>query len=186
MRIPTGIPRTRNLVATIRAALWAKSDKQAALLVTMSVQQALCTAEQLGVEMLRIRRDRRRAFLHVVLLDLIGGVRALSELEFSEECRRRGLPAPTRQVQRRARNGSYYLDALWEPWKVVVEVDGIQHAGAQNIVSDALRHNDVTLKGSTVLRLPLLGLRVAPDDFFEQIERALTGAGWSGVDDRSA
>lgn len=183
---PSGIPRTRNAVAAVRGSLWARSDKQAALILTMAVQQGLATAEQLGVEMLRIRRDRRRAFVHGVLLDLLGGVRALSELEFARECRRRGLPEPSRQVLRRSKNGRYLLDVVWEEWRVVVEIDGIQHSWAQNVVADALRQNDVTLRGSTVIRLPLLGLRVAPDEFFDQIEQALTDAGWSGVDGRSA
>jgi len=67
-----GVPRTRNDVAAVRAALWARTDKQAALLLTMAVQQGLTTADRLGVEMLRIRRDRRRLFIHEVLLDLLG------------------------------------------------------------------------------------------------------------------
>ena len=71
---------------------------------------------------------------------------------------------------------------IWEEWGIVVEVDGIQHALAQEVVGDALRHNDVTLDNLTVLRLPVLGLRVAADEFFDQIERALVGAGWSGLD----
>jgi hypothetical protein len=35
--------------------LWARSDRQAALLLTMSVQHGLVSAEQLGLEMLRVR-----------------------------------------------------------------------------------------------------------------------------------
>ncbi len=176
----TGVPRTRTEVAAIRAALWARSDKQAALVLTMVVQQGLVTPEQLGVEMLRVRRDRRRAFIHLLLLDLIGGVRSLGERDFARECRRRGYPEPSRQVVRRGRNGTYYLDVIWDEWQVVVEIDGIHHLWAQNVVSDALRHNDVTLQQATVLRLPLLGFRVAPDEFFDQIERALVAAGWPG------
>jgi very-short-patch-repair endonuclease len=65
----------------------------------------------------------------------------------------------------------------WETWGVVVEIDGIQHSWATNIVNDALRHNAVTLDNSMVLRLPLLGLRVAADDFFAQIEQALRDRG---------
>lgn len=175
--VPAGIPRTRPAVAAVRGALWARSDKQAALLLTMTVQQGLCTAEQLGVEMLRIRRDRRRVMAHQVILDLIGGVRSLGELEFAEECRKRGLPEPTRQVVRRGRNGLYYLDVVWERWGVVVEIDGIHHSWANQQIGDAVRHNDVALKGSIVLRLPLLGMRVEPEVFFEQIEAALTEGG---------
>jgi len=170
-------PRARVEVAAVRAALWAQSNRQAALVLTMTVQQGLTTAERLGEELLRIRRDKRRALLHAVVLDLLGGARSLGELDAAKECRRRGLPEPSRQAMRRGRNGRYFLDLFWDDWNVVVEIDGIQHSWAQNIVGDAIRQNDLSLQGSTVLRLPLLGLRVAADDFFAQIEQALVDAG---------
>jgi very-short-patch-repair endonuclease len=171
------LPRTRTEVAAVRGALWARTDKQAALLLTMTVQQGLATAEQIGLEMLRVRRAARRTFIHDVLLDLMGGVRSLGEREFARECRRRGLPEPSRQAVRKGRDGRYYLDVCWERWGVVLEIDGIHHTWAPNVVGDALRQNSLTLGGSVVLRLPLLGLRVAPDDFFAQITQALVAAG---------
>ena len=143
----------------------------------MVVQQGLATAEQLAGEMLRIRRDKRRSLLHAVVLDLLGGVRSLGELDVVRECRRRGLPEPDKQVLRRSRNGTYYLDLLWTRWGLVVEVDGIQHSWANQVVGDAVRQNDVSLQGLTVLRLPLLGLRLDADTFFAQIEQALVAAG---------
>src|SRR5690606_21193771 len=100
--------RARVEVAAVRAALWARSDKQAALLLTMVVQQRLTTAERLAEASLRVRRDRRRSLLHEVVLDLLGGVRSLGELEVVRECRHRGLPEPTKQVIRKGRNGRYY------------------------------------------------------------------------------
>jgi very-short-patch-repair endonuclease len=121
-----------------------------------------------------------------VLLDLIGGVRSLGELDVARECRRRGLPEPSRQVLRKGRNGTYYLDVYWDDWHVVVEIDGIQHILAPQVVADALRQNDISLQDDLVLRLPLLGLRVAPDEFFAQIEQALTSKGWSGRGRRTA
>jgi very-short-patch-repair endonuclease len=143
----------------------------------MVVQQGLATGAALSVEALRIRRDRRRRLIHAVLLDLVDGARSLGEAEFARECRRRGLPPPSRQVVRMGRGGRYYLDVIWEAWGVVVEVDGIHHAWAANVVGDALRHNDVTLTDALVLRLPLLGFRVAQDEFFAQIEQALAARG---------
>lgn len=175
--LPAGVPRARPDVAAVHAALWARSDKQAALLITMPVQQRLTTAERIGQSLLSVHRDKRRRLLHATVLDLLDGVRSISEAEFAAECRKRGLPKPSRQVVRRGKNGKYYLDVCWEEWGVVVEIDGIQHTWATNVVQDALRHNDVTLDNSVVLRLPLLGLRVAADDFFDQIERALRGRG---------
>jgi very-short-patch-repair endonuclease len=133
----------------------------------------------LGVELLRIRRDRRRIFIGSVLLDILGGVRSLGELDFARECRRRGLPEPSRQVVRKGRDGRYYLDVFWDDWRVAVEIDGIQHGWVENAVRDALRHNDFTLGDCRVLRLPLLGLRVAADEFFAQIAAALRTAGWA-------
>jgi len=172
-----GIPRTPPAVAAVRAALWAASDRQAALLLTMTAQQRLATVEALGVAALRIRRDRRRRLLHRVILDLAGGAQSLGEQDFARECRRRGLPEPTRQAIRRGRDGRYYLDVAWEQWGVVVEIDGIHHLWASHVVTDALRQNDLTLQDSIVLRLPLLGLRVSPDSFFAQIEEALRRRG---------
>jgi very-short-patch-repair endonuclease len=174
---PGELRRSRNEVAAIRHALWARSDREAALVLTMVVQHGLASADQLGLEMLRVRRDKRRAFIHSVLLDLLGGVRSLGELDVARECRRRGLPEPSRQVLRRGRNGKYYLDVYWDDWSVVVEIDGIHHIWAINVVPDAIRQNDLALQGNTVLRLPLLGLRVDPDAFFDQIEQSLVRAG---------
>ncbi|MCY4726570.1 DUF559 domain-containing protein [Nocardioides sp. STR2] len=176
-----GPPRTRSEVAAVRGALWARSDRQAALLLTMVVQQGVAPADRIGQALLQVKRDPRLAFVIDVVTDLLGGVRSLAELDFARECRRRGLPEPTRQVVRRGRDGRYYLDVVWEEWGLVVEVDGIQHALAQEVVADALRHNDVTLAELTVLRLPVLGLRVAADEFFDQIERALAAAGCPGL-----
>jgi very-short-patch-repair endonuclease len=178
--IGTGLPRARPAVAAIHAALWARSNREAALVLTMTVQQGIADAQALSREMLKVRRDRRRGFIHGVLHDLLDGVRSLGELgelDVARECRERDLPEPSRQALRRAKNGSYYLDVYWERWRLVVEIDGIQHAWVSHIVGDALRQNSLALDGDTVLRLPLLGLRVAPEEFFAQIEQALSAAG---------
>jgi very-short-patch-repair endonuclease len=82
-------------------------------------------------------------------------------------------------VLRKDRRGRYYLDLYWSEWKLVVEVDGIHHTWAENVVGDALRQNALALDGDTVLRLPLLGLRLEPDEFLRQIEQALCAAGWT-------
>jgi hypothetical protein len=58
-------------------------------------------------------------------------------------------------------------------------VDGIHHAWVENVVDDALRQNSLVLDGDTVLRLPLLGLRLRPDEFFAQIHQGLRAAGWN-------
>lgn len=173
----SGVPRTTPPVAAVRAALWAASERQAALLLTMTVQQGLCRAEDLAAAALAVRRDKRRRLVHGVVLDLLGGVRSLPELDVARLSREHGLPEPDRQVVRRGAHGRVYLDVCWDAWGVVVEVDGIQHGWAENAIPDALRHNEVALLRQVVPRLPVLGLRVAPAEFFAQVRRALVDAG---------
>jgi very-short-patch-repair endonuclease len=178
---PSGIPRTRPAVAAVRAFLWAASDREATYVITATVQQGLAPAAAVGVQALRVRRDKRRDLLHSVVSDLLGGARSLGELDLVRELRRRGLPPPERQVLRRDKRGRYYLDLYWPEWRLVVEVDGIHHTWVQNVIGDALRQNSLAIAGDTVLRLPLLGLRLEPDEFFAQIEEALVAGGWTAA-----
>lgn len=173
-----GIPRTRASTAAIRAALWARTDREATYVLTIVVQQGLVPPVELGSELLRVRRDKRRLLLHAVVNELLDGARALGELDVARELRRRGLPLPKRQVLRKDGRNRYFLDLYWPEFRLVVEIDGIHHTWAENVVGDALRQNAVALQGETFLRLPLLGLRLRPDEFFAQIEQGLRDAGW--------
>jgi very-short-patch-repair endonuclease len=175
-----GPPRVRPEVAAVRAALWAATDQQAALIISMVVQQHIAEADLIGRELLVVKRDRRRRFVERVVLDVMGGSESLGELDLMRECRLRDIPLPDRQVVRRGARGTYFLDARWARFGVVLEIDGIHHVHATQVVGDALRQNDVVLEGDLVLRLPLLGLRVSPDAFFVQLVQALRSRGWQG------
>lgn len=96
----------------------------------------------------------------------------MGELDFGSMCRRHGLPEPTRQVLRALASGRAYLDVAWEDVGLVVEIDGGQHSRALHPIGDALRQNEITLGREIVLRLPVLGLRLAPDSFMGQVRRA--------------
>jgi len=176
---PSGIPRTRPEVAAVRGALWARSDRQATYLLTLTVQQGLAPAEELATQALRVRRDKRRILVQTVVGELLHGARSLGEIDVTRALRRRGLPAPEQQSLRRDKRGRYYLDLRWPEWRLVVEIDGIHHTWVENVVGDALRQNSLTIAGDSVLRLPLLGLRVCADAFFDQIEEALRTNGWN-------
>lgn len=173
-----GLLRTRNEVAAVRAGMYARTDRAAATVMAMAVQQRLVRGERQLLEVRRVNRHRRRPFLLTIASDIADGAQALSELDFTRLCRSRGLPEPTRQVMRRGRKGKVYLDVYWDDFKVVVEIEGIQHEAVENCVDDALRQNGITIGGDGVLRIPLIGLRTCADLFMDQVERMLQVAGW--------
>lgn len=176
--VRVGIPRTQPATAAVRAALWARTDREATYVLTLSVQQGIAPVEAIAHALLRVRRDKRRLLLHEIVNELADGARSLGEFDVVRELCRRGLPAPERQVLRKDGRNRYYLDLYWPDFRLVLEIDGIHHSWAENVVGDALRQNAVVLDGDRFLRLPLLGLRLEPDAFFAQVEQALRSGGW--------
>ncbi|WP_210768208.1 hypothetical protein [Cellulomonas humilata] len=174
-----GVPRARPEVAAVQAALWARSDREATLLLVATVQQRLTAIDPLVSVLERVKRDRRRSLLRSVLVDVAGGAHSLNELDFAAHCRERGLPEPDRQVVVSSARGSSYLDVRWRRWRVVVEVDGVGHLQPDRWIDDSLRHNEIALGGDTVLRIPSLGLRLDPRRHLDAVERALRHAGWT-------
>jgi len=167
--IDAGIRRVRPEAAAVRAAQWAVSDRQAALLLCLAVQQRLVHAPRLVSALGLITRAARRPLITGVVADLCDGAHSLGELDFARLCRIRGLPEPSRQVVRRRPGGRVYLDVVWDDVGLVVEIDGSHHGLGLQPVDDALRQNAVTLEGFVVLRIPLLGLRLQPDAFLDQV-----------------
>lgn len=167
-----GIPRVRPEFAAVRAAEEATSDRAAVLILCLVLQQRLTRPDRILAAWHGVRRSRRRALLDTVIPDICDGAHSLGELDFARLCRRAGLPPPTRQVVRTGPGGRIYLDVAWEDVGLVVEIDGGHHALALNPVDDALRQNEVTLTAEMVLRIPVLGLRLTPEPFLDQVVRA--------------
>ncbi|HET7800216.1 MAG TPA: hypothetical protein VFL38_07330 [Humibacillus xanthopallidus] len=167
-----GIPRVRPELAVIHAAQWARSDRQAALVLCLALQQRLVPPAALLSAWQGVTRSARRALIDSVVRDVCDGAQSLGELDFAAQCRRRGLPVPSRQAVRVLPNGRIYLDVAWDEIGLVVEIDGGHHALALNPVDDALRQNEVVLGSERVLRIPVLGLRLDPNAFLNQVVRA--------------
>lgn len=171
--IDSGLTRTRPEVAAIRAAHWARSDRQAALVLLMTVQQRLTTPMRLAAAQRLVRGRTRRSFIRAVVRDIAFGVQSLGELDFARLCRARGLPEPSRQVVRQTPAGRIYLDVGWDDVDLVVEIDGAQHRWGLAVTKDNLRQNDITLSGDRVLRIDIIGLRLATDRFMDQVALGL-------------
>lgn len=175
-----GLPRVLPHIAAIRAALWARSDRQAATILAMAVQQRIVTPDDLWIAAHTVRRHARRQLIRYTIGDLADGAQSLGELDFAAMCRKYGYPPPDRQNVRMMPNGRAYLDAEWDKYRAVVEIDGAHHFAHQTAYDDLLRQNEVTLGDSRVLRLPVIAFRTGPDPFMAQVGRLLRQGGWSG------
>jgi very-short-patch-repair endonuclease len=168
-----GVPRVRPALAAVRAAHWAVSDRQAALVLVLPMQQGIVSGPQLQAATSMWSGRRRRALIPQLVQDITDGATSLGELDFARMCRERGLPQPDRQVVRRTPRGRVYLDVGWGRSRLVVEIDGSHHGEGLTVISDHLRQNEVALTRDIVLRISLLGLRLAEDPFLDQVARAL-------------
>lgn len=178
------VPRMKPATAATHAALWARSDRQAALYVLASGQQRLFTPEELAEEVAKIRRDKRRRLLRGLAADLAGGIESICERDFALMCRGRGYPEPTRQTIRYTESGRLVYDNDFDPYDVTAEIDGSQHLDPASWIGDAFKQNVVSLEGRTVIRIPNLALRLDPDPFFDQLGQALRRGGWTGPTSR--
>lgn len=176
-RLGAGLPRTRVEVAAVRAAHWAVSDRQAALILCLVVQQRLTTGPRLLAAAATVRGRARRALVRQVASDVADGAHSLGELDFGRLCRAHGIRAPLRQVVRTTASGRVYLDVRWAGSRLVVEVDGAGHRVGLAVTDDNLRQNDVVLGDDRVLRIDLVGMRLQEAAFMAQVRRGLATDG---------
>jgi hypothetical protein len=172
-------PRTKPGRSVVDAAQWARTDDAARLAVADAFQRTLVTFGDVIDVLAVMPRARRRELVRQTAHDCAGGSRSISELDYLRLNRRWGLPDPTRQAIRYDANGHRrYLDALYEPWGVHVEVDGGQHTEAKAWWADMQRQNALWIAGDRVLRFPAWAIRERPSEVFAQVRAALVAAGW--------
>lgn len=173
-----GVPRMRPATAAVHAALWARTDRQAALFVVAPVQQGLVAVPDLAEAVALVKRDKRRRLLHGLLTDVRDGLQALGEQDFARACRRRGFPKPDHQQMRQLPTGRVYYDSVWSRYGVKVEIHGVQHLDPAAATRDALKENAASLEGAVVIRIPNYAFRTDPEPFLDQVELGLRAGGW--------
>lgn len=173
--IIVGLRRTRPEVALIRAAEWATSDRAAATVLAMAVQQRLVSTTALLARWREVGRSRRRKVLDAVIKDICDGAHSINELDVSAACRTAGLPRPSRQVVRTGPDGRVYLDLFWDDLGVHVEIQGAHHYVGLKLVDDSLRQNHLAIADRDLisLQVPVLGWRTCKDRYLRQISDAL-------------
>jgi very-short-patch-repair endonuclease len=145
----------------------------------MSYQQGLVVGDQVERMLQQHQRVRRRDLIRRTALDARSGSHSLAELDLVALCRKQRLPVPTRQVFRSDASGRQrYLDAVFEPWGVRVEIDGAHHMAVDEWWNDMRRHNDLARRGEVLLRFPAWLVRDRPFEVAATIRAALREAGW--------
>ena len=148
-------PRTKAARSVVDAAQWAAADDPARALVAAAFQQRLVIGKDVDEVLSRLTRARRRRLIAETARDATGGAHSLAEIDLGRLCRRNSLPEPSRQIVRQDGSGRRrYLDVLFEPWGVHVEIDGSQHLDPRRVWDDMRRQNELWIAGERVLRFP--------------------------------
>lgn len=151
-----GIPQTPLPRSALNAGGWQPHARYACGLLAATVQQRICTVDELSDALRHVGRIRHKQPMRLALRDIGGGAEALSELDVAALCRKFDLRPPDRQVYRCDANGRRrWLDAEWhleDGSVVVLEVDGSQHMKVEHWGADKKRDRKETIRGRKVLR----------------------------------
>lgn len=169
--------RTRLPRSIVDAASWAASDLAAQAILASSVQQRLVTPDALAMVAGDMLRLPRRALIDETIRDVAGGSLSEYEVLFVRLCREHGLPSPSRQVHRRDASGCLrYLDAEFDEYGLVVEIDGQQHMEVLAWWEDMNRNNEIVVDdGKSLLRFAGFALRHQADRVADVLHRFFHG-----------
>jgi very-short-patch-repair endonuclease len=183
-RHPASKPPTTTIGrAVVDAAAWARSDEQARLIIVASFQQRLVTEPEIWPVLDRLQNIPRHRLIVLTVNDASGGSHTLGELALVRICRSARLPLPDRQLCVRDLSGRQrILDAVFDRWKVAVEIDGAHHDDVAQRWDDNERDNSLILATYRILRFPTHVVREQPQRVAAQLRHALIAAGWNPQD----
>jgi hypothetical protein len=144
--------------AAARAAAWARTDREATLIVISALQQRLIEPRRLLQTVELLPRLPRRRLVAELVREFNGGAHSLNELDFAAMCHRYDVPPPRRQAKRYDSAGQLRaidVEFVTVSGKILrLEIEGIQHLNPDNYFADITRHNQLQIAD------PAVGLRV--------------------------
>jgi predicted transcriptional regulator of viral defense system len=139
------------------------------------------TADRICVAMDARKKMRWRREMAAALGDARGGALSVLEYRYVHRVERpHGLPAARRQARIRLSTGNRYLDNLYEPFAVCVELDGTAAHPADEQWRDKRRDNANTVSGLLTLRFGLLDLGDHRCETASAVATLLRSRGWLG------
>lgn len=139
------------------------------------------TAQRIRLAMNARKKMRWRREITLALGDAEGGALSVLEYRYVHRVERlHGLPVARRQARIRQGTGSKYLDNLYEPFAVCVELDGTAAHPADEQWRDKRRDNATTVGGLLTLRFGLLDLGERRCETAAAVATLLRSRGWTG------
>jgi hypothetical protein len=139
------------------------------------------TADRIRLAMDARKRMRWRREIALALGDAEGGALSVLEYRYVHQVERpHGLPAARRQARISQRTGNRYLDNLYEPFAVCVELDGTAARPSDEQWRDKRRDNSNMLSGILPLRYGLLDLGERRCETAAAVATLLRSRGWTG------
>ena len=140
------------------------------------------TAERIRLAMAARKKMRWRREIAVALGDVEDGALSVLEYRYVHRVERpHGLPAARRQARIVRESSNRYLDNLYEPFGVCVELDGTAAHPADEQWRDKRRDNANTVSGLVTLRFGVLDLGDrARCETAKAVATLLRSRGWAG------
>lgn len=151
-----GIQTTTAARATVDAARWEGSPRAAAGIVLASLQQRLCSVEEIETAIARFEKFQQSAAVRQALLDALDGADSVGEVDVSDLVVRAGLPRPERQFVLETPEGPRPYDLaveLPDGTLLLIEVDGPRHREERVQRNDRLKDRAAAAAGHLLIRI---------------------------------
>ena len=175
-------PRTRVEETVLDLTQTAKTFDDVCGWVTRAIARELTDETGLRHAMTSRKRMRWREDLAELIVAAAGGDHSVLEFRYHRDVERaHGLPEPARQVPfvtpggRRGRR-----DRVYEPYGLVIELDGRLAHQAENQGKDKTRDNAAAADGKQTLRYGWSQVKWQPCETAGEVARVLRRRGWDG------
>ena len=174
-------PRTR-IEETLLDLLDDTRDRERVIgLVLRACQRRLTTATRIRAK--TRSRMKWRTLVSDLLADVRAGIASALERRYRKDVELpHGLPRGIRNRGDGERGRRRYRDVRYDPWRLIVELDGRAAHPDEWREHDDLRDNElVETEGTTTLRYGWVAVCARPCDTAGQVGRILRERGWRGV-----
>ncbi|HEY6785966.1 MAG TPA: type IV toxin-antitoxin system AbiEi family antitoxin domain-containing protein [Trebonia sp.] len=174
------LPRTPVAVTVLDLVEAARDLDDAYAWMSRAITTRAVAATMIADALNARKKARRRAWLEDALTDISDGIHFPLERRWTRDVERaHGLPQATRQVRRTGADGIRFLDNLYEPYRISVELDGLAFHPPEQRHGDYYRDNETAIAtDAQVLRYGFQQVANRPCTQAAQLARALIKHGW--------